>query len=141
MLLFINEDRELGDRYLVFGRLIKDAELKNVGAKGTPLLTLKVSVGREEDIAEVKLWSFEATRYNGIKKGAVVIADCRESVREYNGKKYKSYTADFIMCEDYLKESAHRAAGSRAKTVDPEPTEQMADFDITNTADFPWELG
>ena len=60
MLLFINEDKDFGDRYFVLGRLIKDAELKNVGSKGTPLLTLKVSPGRDEDIVTVKLWSADA---------------------------------------------------------------------------------
>ena len=132
MLLFINEDRELGDRYLVFGRLIKDAELKNVGAKGTPLLTLKVSTGRNDELVTMNLWSADALAYNGLKKGTTVLAECRESVREYNGKTYKNYTADFFMCAD---ESATPVKKPKEKTVDPEPVDSFMDI---SSSDLPW---
>lgn len=132
MLLFINEDHEKGDRYFLLGRLIKDAEMKNVGSKGTPLLTLKVSPGFEEDIVTLKLWSADALAYNGLKKGATVMADCREASREYNGKTYKDYTANFFMCADEALASKQKA--SRKQTVAPEPVA----FDDFDGNDLPW---
>lgn len=139
MLLFINEDKEFGDRYFVLGRLIKDAELKNVGSKGTPLLTLKVSPGRDEDIVTVKLWSADALAYDGLKKGATIMADCRENAREYNGKLYKDYTANFIMCADEVYAPTKKRAGSKGKTVDPEPYDGgFTDFD---QGDLPFDIG
>ena len=124
MLLFLNEDRENGDRYLVMGRLIKDAEFKTVGAKSTPLLTLKVSVGFEEDLVTVKLWSADALQYNGLKKGATIFADTRESAREYQGKIYKDYTANFIMSADEVR--AVKPKGAR--TVEPESPDTFVDI-------------
>lgn len=139
MLLFINEDKDFGDRYFVLGRLIKDAELKNVGSKGTPLLTLKVSPGRDEDIVTVKLWSADALAYDGLKKGATIMADCRENAREYNGKLYKDYTANLIMCADEVYAPTKKRAGSKGKTVDPEPYDGgFTDFD---QGDLPFDIG
>lgn len=136
MLLFINEDKEFGDRYFVFGRVVKDGSLKNVGSKGTPLLTLPVSTGLNEDLVHVNLWGVDAMAYNGIKKGATIIADCRESVREYNGKTYKNYTANFIMSTDELiAPSAQKTTGKR-KAVEPEQTDGFTELFETN--DLPW---
>ena len=134
MLLFINEDAERGDRYFVFGRLIKDAEMKTVGAKGTPLLQLKVSPGFEEDIVTVKLWSADALAYNGLKKGATILADCRENKREFQGKMYTDYTANFFMCADEAQACATRSKGSREKVVEPEELFE----DIVNPEGLPF---
>ena len=107
------------------GRLIKDAEFRMVGAKSTPLLTLKVSVGFEEDLVTVKLWSEDALAYNGLKKGATIFADTRESAREYQGKIYKDYTANFIMSADEVRGVKPKGA----RTIEPEPLESFVDIE------------
>lgn len=92
---------ETKDLYIIFGRAIKDAEYKLVGAKKTPMLTISVSVGREMPLATIKMWSYDADEWSDLTKGATILAEAVENVRQYNGKEYKDYTPQFFMAQSH----------------------------------------
>jgi len=87
-------DKQTGETYprkLILGRVVRDGELKQVGSKGTSLFTFGVSPGREEDILNIKLWSYDADANADISKGEVLLIEAREESREYNGREYRDY--------------------------------------------------
>ena len=101
------------------------------------MLTLCVSPGREEDLLNIKMWSWYADKYKGIKKGRTVLCDAIAESREYNGKTYTDYTPLVIMF-DVFSSAGGQATQTRArkdKTVEPESQEGF--FDVP-TDDLPF---
>ena len=128
---------EMHDRYLIFGRAIKDAEFKPVGAKGTSLLTIVLSPGKEEDLVRVKLWGYDAMAYNGLKKGTMLLLDAYEDKRDWEGKTYTDYIPLNVMD---VSEKPGRGSGTGKRTQkEVEPQDPMAGFvDFTNHDDLPF---
>lgn len=113
---------ETKDLYNIFGRAIKDAELKQVGSKGTSMLTISVSVGREMPLVTIKMWSYDADEWSDVAKGATILAEATENVRTYNGKEYKDYTPLFFMAQ------THKASARKKPTKNLEPEDVFEGF-------------
>lgn len=90
-----------GKNRIYSGRVIKDAEYRIAGSKGTPLTTFAVSFDRDATdggIINVTCFNKLAESGKGIKKGdAVLVAGSLDS-SEYNGKTYWKLIADYISC-------------------------------------------
>lgn len=90
---------------IVAGSATRDAELKLVGSKNTPLCTFGMAVGRDENDASiyvnVKSWRDLAEYAAGIRKGMPVFAAGKVEEREYEGKVYKDLVAEFLMYLDH----------------------------------------
>lgn len=129
---------EVKNRALIFGRLIKDAELKNVGSRGTSLLQLRVSPGRGEDIINVKMWGYDAVDYADTKKGASILVDAYEDARDYNGKTYTDWVALNTIAVSEQK-ATRTGRGSRAKVEPANPVDEG--FTDIASNDLPWETG
>lgn len=127
---------EIKDRYLIFGRVVKDAEFKTVGAKGISMLSFPLSPGREEDLVKIKMWGYDAMDYNGLRKGTVMLIDAYEDSREYMGKTYRDYIPLNVI--DMSEKPKHTEKRTRTpKEVEPEDPD--AGFtDIVNREDLPF---
>lgn len=89
-----------GDGYarLVSGRLIKNAEHKNVGAKNCDLTKFAVAYGNgQNEIINVTAWFELAAHTAHLKKGDRIIATGELKSSEYNGKLYWELEADCII--------------------------------------------
>jgi hypothetical protein len=125
------------DRYLVMGRVIKDAEMRTVGAKGTSMLSFSLSPGREEDLVRIKMWGYDALDYNGLRKGTMMLLDCYEDSREYQGKTYTDYIPLNVM--DVSEKPGRGAGTGKRAQKEVEPQDPMAGFvDFTNHDDLPF---
>lgn len=89
-----------GDTVLVAGYAPKDAELKQIGEKQTPLCEFSLVIGKQEDgrgiFANCKAWRDLAGYASRIKKGDSVCVVGKLESREYNGKTYSSVVADWL---------------------------------------------
>ena len=88
-----------GDGYarLVSGRLIKNAEHKNVGAKNCDLTKFAIAYGNgQNEIINVTAWFELAAHTAHLKKGDRIIATGELKSSEYNGKLYWELEADCI---------------------------------------------
>ena len=128
---------EVKNRALIFGRLIKDAELKNVGSRGTSLLQLRVSPGRGEDIINVKMWGYDAVDFANTKKGATILVDAYEDTRDYNGKTYTDWVSLNTLAVSEQK-SSKTGRSPRAKVEPENPVDSFTDI---ASDDLPWETG
>ena len=127
---------EAYDRYLLMGRVVKDAEFKTVGAKGTSMLTFPISTGRGEDLLRIKMWGYDALDFNGTKKGTTMLIDAYEQSREYMGKTYVDYVP--INAIDMTEKKSRGQARTRTpKEVVPENPMDMF-TDIQNPEDLPF---
>lgn len=101
---------KLGQGVLVTGRATKDAELKLVGAKDSPVAQFSIAAGKREDdttiFVEIKAWYRLAEYAEGIRKGDAVCAVGEIEEREYNGKIYKTLVADWLNYADGGKKQA-----------------------------------
>lgn len=130
------ETGELHERVLVFGRTIMDAQMKTVGAKGTAMLSLRVSPGRDEEIVGIKLWGYDAQDHDGLPKGTMVLADCLKECREYMGKTYTDYVPRNFAVLGHDTPAKKR---SRKSTTDVPPEDPYAGFtDIQNREELPF---
>lgn len=95
---------------LVTGRASKDAEMKLVGAKDSPVTQFSIVAGKRADesaiFVEVKAWYRLAEYAEGIRKGDNVLAIGEIEEREYNGKVYKTLVAEYL---DYVGSSKKQA--------------------------------
>lgn len=133
-------DKQTGETYprkLIMGKVVRDAELRQVGQNNTSLLKLGVSLGYKEDIVNVKMWGYDAEDNAYIKKNMTVIIDAREETREYNGKTYTDYVAINTMCDGVV--SGANAEPKKRSSKKVEPQDPNAGFtDITNPEDLPF---
>ena len=140
--LGLHKDPDTGEaheRYLIYGRTVKDAQMKKVGSKGTSLLAFGVSPGRDEELVNVKLWGYDADENDGLKKGSTILADCLLEQREYNGRTYKDYTARMFAVLGADAPVTVKSTGtksSKSETVEPEnPYDGFTDI---NSDDLPF---
>ena len=128
---------ETRERYLIYGRTVKDAQMKKVGSRGTSLLAFGVSPGRDEELVNVKLWGYDADENDGLKKGSTILADCLLEEREYNGRTYRDYTARvFAVLGADTPVKTTNAKRSKSETVEPEnPYDGFTDI---NSDDLPF---
>lgn len=91
---------KLGDSVLVVGVATKDAELKMVGDKKTPLVSFGLAVGKNQHqqtiFANCKAWRKLAEYAAQIRKGDAVCAIGTIEEREWNGKTYKDLMCDWV---------------------------------------------
>ena len=131
---------EVKERKLIFGRLIKDGEMKTVGAKGRQMLTLTCSPGRDEPLVSIKLWGYDAADNDGIKKGTMILADAVKEEREYMGKTYTDYVPiNFSALGD--EKPAQKRARMPRNTNEVVPENPNAGFTDIASSDLPWETG
>ena len=90
----------LGDAVSVAGICTKDAELKYVGEKKTPMCTFSLAVGKRQDtttiFANCKAWRSLAVQASQVHKGDSVFAVGTIEENEYNGKTYKNLVMDYF---------------------------------------------
>ena len=90
----------LGDAVSVAGICTKDAELKYVGEKKTPMCTFSLAVGKRQDtttiFANCKAWRSLAVQASQVHKGDSVFAVGEIEENEYNGKTYKNLVMDYF---------------------------------------------
>ena len=128
---------EVHERYLIFGRTVKDAQMKKVGSKNTSLLSFGVSPGRDEELVTVKLWGYDADENDGLKKGSTILADCLLDQREYNGRTYKDYTARVFSVLGA--DTPVKMTGSkRTKDATVEPENPYSGFTDVSSDDLPF---
>lgn len=90
---------KVGNGVIVAGRVIKDAEVREVGNNGLLKATIAVSTGSkpEDPVVNVVAWRDLAEVAKPIKKGDRVLAVGEIQTREYNGKTYSDLVADWLM--------------------------------------------
>lgn len=85
---------------LLVGAAGKDAELKHVGDKNTPVCKFSLAVGKDEEDktvwADCDAWQKLSSYAAGIKKSDIVLAIGTIKSREYNGKTYNTLECDFV---------------------------------------------
>ena len=83
-----------GGAVCVAGTCTKDAELKYVGEKQTPMCTFSLAVGKRQDtttiFANCKAWRSLAVQASQVHKGDSVFAVGEIEENEYNGKTYRT---------------------------------------------------
>lgn len=93
-----------GKSRIVTGRVIKDAEYRIAGSKGTPLTTFAVSYDREATdggILNITCFNRLADAGKVIKKGDQVLVAGALDSNEYNGKTYWKLIADYLSITYY----------------------------------------
>ena len=89
-----------GGAVCVAGTCTKDAELKYVGEKKTPMCTFSLAVGNRQDtttiFANCKAWRSLAVQASQVHKGDSVFAVGEIEENEYNGKTYKNLVMDYF---------------------------------------------
>ena len=112
---------EVKDRYLIFGKVMKDAEMRTVGAKGSQKLSLAISPGMGEDLETVTMWGYDAAAYNGTKKFTTMLIEAYENRREYMGKTYTDYIPLNVIdvSERRGKEPPRKRASKEVEPEDP----------------------
>ena len=89
-----------GGAVCVAGTCTKDAELKYVGEKQTPMCTFSLAVGKRQDtttiFANCKAWRSLAVQAAQVHKGASVFAVGTIEENEYQGKTYKNLVMDYF---------------------------------------------
>ena len=89
-----------GGAVCVAGTCTKDAELKYVGEKQTPMCTLSLAVGKRQDattiFANCKAWRSLAVQASQVHKGDSVFVVGTIEENEYNGKTYKNLVMDYF---------------------------------------------
>ena len=89
-----------GGAVCVAGTCTKDAELKYVGEKQTPMCTFSLTVGKRQDtttiFANCKAWRSLAVQASQVHKGDSVFAVGEIEENEYNGKTYKNLVMDYF---------------------------------------------
>ena len=89
-----------GGAVCVAGTCTKDAELKYVGEKQTPMCTFSLAVGKRQDtttiFANCKAWRSLAVQASQVHKGDAVFAVGEIEENEYNGKTYKNLVMDYF---------------------------------------------
>ena len=89
-----------GGAVCVAGTCTKDAELKYVGEKKTPMCTFSLAVGKRQDtttiFANCKAWRSLAVQASQVHKGDSVFAVGTIEENEYNGKTYKNLVMDYF---------------------------------------------
>ena len=91
---------KIGELTIVIGNATKDAEMKLVGEKQTPVTSFGLAVGKRQDtttiFANCKAWRHLATYASGIRKGDTVIVSGKIETREWNGKEYTDLNAEWL---------------------------------------------
>lgn len=91
---------KIGDGVIVAGKATKDAELKIVGDKQSPVCSFSLAVGKRQDtttiFANCKAWYALAEYASQISKGDSVMVVGKLEEREYNGKQYTDVVAEWI---------------------------------------------
>ena len=89
-----------GGAVCVAGTCTKDAELKYVGEKQTPMCTFSLAVGKRQDtttiFANCKAWRSLAVQASQVHKGDSVFVVGTIEENEYNGKTYKNLIMDYF---------------------------------------------
>ena len=89
-----------GGAVCVAGTCTKDAELKYVGEKQTPMCTFSLAVGKRQDtttiFANCKAWRSLAVQASQVHKGDSVFAVGAIEENEYQGKTYKNLVMDYF---------------------------------------------
>jgi len=89
-----------GGAVCVAGTCTKDAELKYVGEKKTPMCTFSLAVGKRQDtttiFANCKAWRSLAVQASQVHKGDAVFAVGSIEEHEYEGKTYTSLVVDYF---------------------------------------------
>jgi len=89
-----------GGAVCVAGTCTKDAELKYVGDKKTPMCTFGLAIGKRQDtttiFANCKAWRSLAVNASQIHKGDAVFAVGSIEEHEYEGKTYTSLVVDYF---------------------------------------------
>lgn len=89
-----------GGAVCVAGTCTKDAELKYVGEKQTPMCTFSLAVGKRQDtttiFANCKAWRSLAINASQVHKGDAVFAVGSIEEHEYEGKIYKTLVLDYF---------------------------------------------
>ena len=89
-----------GGAVCVAGTCTKDAELKYVGEKQTPMCTFSLAVGKRQDtttiFANCKAWRSLAVQASQVHKGDSVFAVGIIEENEYQGKTYKNLVMDYF---------------------------------------------
>lgn len=88
------------DYWLVTGTATKDAEIRSVGEKATPLCEWSVAAGKRQDTTTIfvsaKAWRRLASCASGIRKGDAVCMIGQIEEREYNGKTYSNLVCEWL---------------------------------------------
>lgn len=91
---------KIGELTIVIGNATKDAEMKLVGEKQTPVTSFGLAVGKRQDtttiFANCKAWRHLAAYASGIRKGDTVIVAGKIETREWNGKPYTDLNAEWL---------------------------------------------
>lgn len=90
---------KLGENVLVAGTAGKDAELRQVGEKNTPVCKFSLAVDKREDKtvwAECEAWQRLSGYAANIRKGDAVLALGKVQSHEYNGKTYHTLRCEFV---------------------------------------------
>ena len=89
-----------GGAVCVAGTCTKDAELKYVGEKQTPMCTFSLAVGKRQDtttiFANCKAWRSLAVQASQVHKGDSVFAVSTIEENEYQCKTYKNLVMDYF---------------------------------------------
>ena len=89
-----------GGAVCVAGTCTKDAELKYVGEKQTPMCTFSLAVGKRQDtttiFANCKAWRSLAVQASQVHKGDAVFAVGTIEENEYQGKTSKNLVMDYF---------------------------------------------
>ena len=107
---------KIGDSIAIIGNATKDAELKTVGEKNSPLTKFSVAINRGKDAEPVYVncvaWYRMAHVAQGIRKGDPCFVIGKLESREYNGKPYTDLVCEWV---DF-----------RGETVKPQPVFEAA---------------
>lgn len=85
---------------LVTGTVTKDAQLKYVGEKSTPVCNFSIAAGKREDgstiYVDIRAWRSLTMCSALARKGDAVCAIGTVEEREYNGKTYKTLVCEWL---------------------------------------------
>lgn len=91
---------KIGEMVIVTGSCTKDAEMRLVGDKQTPMCTFSLAVGKRQDTTTIfvncKAWRKLAEYAQNIRKGDSVIVVGELETNEYNGKTYTNLVAEWL---------------------------------------------
>ena len=129
---------KIGDSIMVAGKATKDAELKLVGDKQTPLCEFSIATGKRPDtttiFANCKVWSSLARYAQPIRKGDTVVAVGKIESREYNGKTYSDLVVEWL---DYIPRERDEHTAPSGKTYHPAVKfEESSEADSENDLPF-----
>ena len=88
------------ENWMAVGTVTRDAEMRTVGAKQTPITAFSVAAGKRKDtttiFVECKAWRELAKVAATLHKGDSVCMIGKIEEREYNGKTYKDLVCEWL---------------------------------------------